>query len=380
MQTLSWLLTAALALQGADALAIRSDDTAILEGGLERRQNNNANPRVLLAQNVQSASAKTGQAGNPTPGQVNSQTDPANFINFCSGKTLTNGLQVRTGSCNGVVMGEIPATTNMISTLLLFPNPESNLVENQNFNISVRTDNLIAGSFTNAVNTYYSAPQRLDRQSGQVIGHTHVTVQLIDDASGKPPKANTFAFFKGINTPADNNGILSAIVTGGLPAGKYRVCTMTSSSNHQPVLMPVAQRGAQDDCQRFTVRKGQGNGNNGNNGNNGRTGQTPPANGNNGRTGAGNGNNRAGAGGNGNARTGAGNGGTRTGGRQGQGQGRTGRAGAKDVPSTTTEVSEESAPTLPPVVDTPPTGNSTSGNSTVVRRFKIPVPEPLYED
>jgi transcription initiation factor TFIID subunit 15 len=35
---------------------------------------------------------------------------------------------------------------------------------------------------------------------------------------------------------------------------------MTSSSNHQPVLMPVAQRGAQDDCQKFSV--GQGNGGN----------------------------------------------------------------------------------------------------------------------
>lgn len=42
-------------------------------------------------------------------------------------------------------------------------------------------------------------------------------------------------------------------MTGGLPAGNYRVCTMTSSSNHQPVLMPVAQRGAQDDCQKFVV-------------------------------------------------------------------------------------------------------------------------------
>jgi len=48
-------------------------------------------------------------------------------------------------------------------------------------------------------------------------------------------------------------GGLTAAVAGGLPAGSYRLCTMTSSSNHQPVLMPVAQRGAQDDCIRFTV-------------------------------------------------------------------------------------------------------------------------------
>jgi hypothetical protein len=29
-------------------------------------------------------------------------SDEANFINFCSGETLTNGLQNRDGSCNGI--------------------------------------------------------------------------------------------------------------------------------------------------------------------------------------------------------------------------------------------------------------------------------------
>lgn len=29
-------------------------------------------------------------------------SDNANFINFCSGKTLTNGVQNKAGSCNGV--------------------------------------------------------------------------------------------------------------------------------------------------------------------------------------------------------------------------------------------------------------------------------------
>ena len=37
-------------------------------------------------------------------GQALSQTDPANFINNCAGKTLTNGLQITTGSCNGISM------------------------------------------------------------------------------------------------------------------------------------------------------------------------------------------------------------------------------------------------------------------------------------
>jgi len=75
-------------------------------------------------------------------------SDPANFINFCTGKTLTNGLQVKSGSCNGVVMGDIPSSNNMISTLILFPNAESKLKAGQTFKITLRTDNLVAGHFT----------------------------------------------------------------------------------------------------------------------------------------------------------------------------------------------------------------------------------------
>lgn len=45
---------------------------------------------------------------------------------------------------------------------------------------------------------------------------------------------------KGINDDGNGQGLLSATVTDGLPAGTYRVCTMNSASNHQPVLMPVS--------------------------------------------------------------------------------------------------------------------------------------------
>jgi hypothetical protein len=33
---------------------------------------------------------------------TNGTSDNANFINFCAGKQLTNGLQVTGGSCNGI--------------------------------------------------------------------------------------------------------------------------------------------------------------------------------------------------------------------------------------------------------------------------------------
>jgi hypothetical protein len=151
-------------------------------------------------------------------------------------------------------MGDIPAKTNMVSSIITFPLAGSATIESDTtFNITVQMANLVAGSFTNADATYYAAPQALS--GGNVVGHTHVTVQDMGK-SLNPTTAldpTQFAFFKGINDPGNGKGLLSATVTGGLPAGNYRVCTLASSSNHQPVLMPVAQRGSADDCTKFTV-------------------------------------------------------------------------------------------------------------------------------
>ena len=151
-------------------------------------------------------------------------------------------------------MGDIPAKTNMVTSIITFPLHASATIESDTtFNITVQMSNLVAGSFTNADATYYAAPQQL--QGGLVVGHTHVTVQDLG-SSLNPTQAldpTQFAFFKGINDAGNGEGLLSATVTGGLPAGNYRVCTMASASNHQPVLMPVAQRGTPDDCTKFTV-------------------------------------------------------------------------------------------------------------------------------
>lgn len=209
---------------------------------------------ALNPANVQSGSEQNGLlASGAETGEVAAATDPANFINFCTGKTLTNGDQVKTGSCNGIVMGDIPATTNMISSMIIFPAPGQNIASATTFNISVQMDNLAAGNFVNADANYYSSPQQLS--GGNIVGHTHVTVQ---DLGGNlnpttAPDPTVFAFFKGINDIGNGAGLLQAEVTGGLAAGNYRVCTMAAAANHQPVIMPVAQRGAQDDCQKFIV-------------------------------------------------------------------------------------------------------------------------------
>lgn len=81
-----------------------------------------ATETCLSANALQTGSAQDGQdGGDVAAGQVASKTygiptpllimshgtnldnsDNANFINICAGQTLTNGLQVQGGSCNGI--------------------------------------------------------------------------------------------------------------------------------------------------------------------------------------------------------------------------------------------------------------------------------------
>ncbi|TGO39366.1 hypothetical protein BHYA_0055g00180 [Botrytis hyacinthi] len=216
------------------------------------------NTSLTLAQNaIASGSFSDGltEIGGNEAFEAASATSQNNFINFCAGETLTNGLQIVTGSCNGIPMGQIPAKNKMMSSIITFPLAGSATIKSDTtFNITVQMSNITPGSFSNADSTYFSAPQQLD-SSGVVIGHTHVTVQ--DMGSSLNPTGTLdptqFAFFKGINDAGNGQGLLSATVNGGLPAGNYRVCTMASSTNHQPAIMPVAQRGTADDCTKFTV-------------------------------------------------------------------------------------------------------------------------------
>ncbi|KAK6850825.1 hypothetical protein PG990_008267 [Apiospora arundinis] len=220
-----------------------------------------------------------------------SATSDNNFINFCSGQQLTNGKQEEGGSCNGIPMGKIPSKGQMISTLVKNPLNNDVVEPNTTFDIQVLIKNLVAGSFTNAQTTYYSAPQ--DLEGGLVVGHTHVTVQDLGNSQNPDQTldATQFVFFKGINDAGNGNGLLSATVDGGLPEGNFRVCTITSASNHQPVIMPIAQRGAQDDCIRFVVSSDGGNNNNNNNNNGQNNGGNNNNNNNNGQNNGDNNNN-----------------------------------------------------------------------------------------
>jgi len=103
------------------------------------------------------------------------------------------------------------------------------------------------GFFVNPNTNYFAAPQQLNGQ-GQIQGHSHVVIEQLDSLSSTTPLDPTkFAFFKGLNEAAQN-GILSTTVQGGLPEGVYRIASINTASNHQPLLVPIAQHGSLDDA------------------------------------------------------------------------------------------------------------------------------------
>ncbi|KAJ3713577.1 hypothetical protein C8R42DRAFT_713133 [Lentinula raphanica] len=198
-------------------------------------------------------------------GQVASLTSNNNFINYCLTQgdlPITNGLQITTGSCNPAPIGTIPAVQNMPSAKFSNPANGGTIPADTAFTITMNINNLDTGNFVNANENYFAAPQQLNSQ-GLIIGHTHFVIETLSDlAQTTPTDPQKFAFFKGVNTAAVN-GAVSVDVTAtntsvpdGLPAGTYRLCSINSSSNHQPVIVPIAQHGSLDDCVYFTAVNG----------------------------------------------------------------------------------------------------------------------------
>ncbi|CAG8453192.1 11203_t:CDS:2 [Scutellospora calospora] len=222
-------------------------------------------------------------------------------------------------------MGEVPTVKNMVSSLIVSPTNGQTINENQAFDVKAATNNLITGFFSDPKTQYYTNPQTLGA-NGQIQGHSHITIQQLN--GNTPPDPQLFAFFQGLNN-ASVNGILAVTVAKGLPAGNYRICTMTSSLSHQPLIMPVAQRGSQDDCIRINVKpnnngKGANNGNN-NNGKGANNANNGNANNGKGANNANNGNANNGKGANGQGANGQGANGKGANGQGANGQGANGK-------------------------------------------------------
>ncbi|KAF8973816.1 hypothetical protein BDZ97DRAFT_1900588 [Flammula alnicola] len=212
------------------------------------QQNGDAQTSLTLDPAVIAKGFANDGQGVPAAGQVASLTSTNNFINFCltAKLPLTNGAQVVDGSCNPAPMGVIPSKTAMPSSKFLFPKNGATVKANTLFTIQMGVKNLETGNFVNAQQNYFSAPQQINAQ-GIIRGHSHVVIEKIDSLDSTTVlDPNIFAFFKGLNGVAQN-GVLNADVDSGLPAGFYKLSSINTAANHQPVLVPIAQHGSLDD-------------------------------------------------------------------------------------------------------------------------------------
>ncbi|KNZ56060.1 hypothetical protein VP01_2503g1 [Puccinia sorghi] len=192
--------------------------------------------------------------GHPTGNQTASLTSRDNFINFCIsrhsfGAALMNGNQSHHNySCNSIPMGMIVAPEQMPSCKFKHPHNLSKLKAHKTFHIIIEIKKMVTGHFVNPNESYFAAPQQLSRKNKQVIGHAHVVIQEIRNLKcTSVPDPRKFAFFKGIDGPVSQDGTSSVEVPGGLPPGTYRLASMLTAANHQPVLAGIAQRGIFDD-------------------------------------------------------------------------------------------------------------------------------------
>ena len=138
------------------------------------------------------------------------------------------------GSCNTAPRGVIPSTDNMPSAKFIFPKNFDKLAKNESFTVQLAIRHIETGWFTNPQMTFMSTPQEVNT-SGDIIGHSHLVIEVLSGfGQTDPTDPRHFIFFKALNDPAVD-GILSTVVTGGLPhAGYYRISAFHGGANHQP--------------------------------------------------------------------------------------------------------------------------------------------------
>ena len=186
---------------------------------------------------------------NGTVGQEPSLTSKNNFINFCLTVELplTNGQQIRGGSCNTAPMGVMAPSANIPSSKFITPKNLDAIQENTTFEVKMAIRHLDTGHFTDPDATFCGAPQQLNSEN-DVIGHTHFVIENLNSVTSTDASdPSNFVFFISVNAAADGEGNVTANVTNGLPAGVYKISSINTSANHVPVLVAVAHHGTLDD-------------------------------------------------------------------------------------------------------------------------------------
>lgn len=140
-------------------------------------------------------SNQDGTKGEGSEGITPSLTSGNNFINFCKGKTVTNGAQVEAGSCNPIPMGQLPAKAKIPSSKFVSPVNLQKIKADTPFTVKMKIKNLATGFFTNAKQNYFGAPQQLS-DDGFIKGHSHVVIEGVGTyESTELTNPTVFAFF-----------------------------------------------------------------------------------------------------------------------------------------------------------------------------------------
>jgi hypothetical protein len=184
---------------------------------------------------------------------------PSVFCNEQSGNPGEGtGQQQPNGGiiCVNTVQGMIPDVDKMISSIITAPASEAQVNGFQGFQVQFTSINMMAGNTVNMQNQFLLVPQTLDPNNGLIQGFMQISIQNIPNPQSAP-EASQFSFFSALDTTSDANGIGRFTVTVPPNAirtrGLHRICTVAASASGQPVIMAVAQRGAQDDCIRVTI-------------------------------------------------------------------------------------------------------------------------------
>jgi hypothetical protein len=136
---------------------------------------------------------------------------------------LTNGLQIKTGSCNGVPMGRILAIDKMPTSKFVFPKNGATIDANKPFTIKMAIKNLKTGNFVNPATNYYSAPAQTTTD-GTLIGHSHVVIELMTSKSQTAPTDPRYVYATWISRSRLTFAYLQEIrfLQGTEPAGCER--------------------------------------------------------------------------------------------------------------------------------------------------------------
>ncbi|KAK1229449.1 hypothetical protein PQX77_007497 [Marasmius sp. AFHP31] len=219
---------------------------------LESRQDESQNsltldPRVIMKVDDE-------RSGVPAGTYATSLISSNNFINFCAtvNLPLTNGTQVEGGSCNAAPIGVLASTDHIPFLKFQFPLNRATLMRNVPFTIQFTVHNLIIGTAINAEVNYLAAPQQTDLD-GSILGHSAVVIEKLESLDDTTPTdPQVFKFFLGTHVQ-DSNGLNAMNVTTGLAEGFYRISSITTNANLQPITVPLLQHGAIDDAVYFTV-------------------------------------------------------------------------------------------------------------------------------